>query len=124
MQLAALPEEKTCPKCHILKSASEFSIVKWTYKGKVSYSLQSACKPCIVSHSMARQALKPHKRKTPKQCWVETTDLNHMRSPLNWNDMKGETGSWQYKEYPTCEAGHKYVGERCLPCKYSVYMKI
>ncbi len=115
MQIEELPKEKFCKKCNTTKSATQFSIVKWKYKGIISYSLQSACKVCIVRNSTKLQALKP---KTPKYRGIETEDLNMMKSPLNWYDMKGEKTSYEYKEYPVCQEGHKYVGPQCLPCKY------
>ncbi len=109
---------KHCKKCNTEKPVSHFTPITRYYKDKVYHCYQSACKPCMSRYAVQRVKDGLYIPPARKKRNIETSDLNMMKSPLNWFDMKGEKTSYEYKEYPVCQEGHKYVGPQCLPCKY------
>ncbi len=109
---------KVCKKCKVEKPAEAFYLIPVTYKGKTSHYLDSRCKQCKYIRARELLALKAPK-KAP-QLYDAQKDFKPMRSPINWPTMKHHTLIEKHSIYPTCSKGHKYVGTRCLLCKYSL----
>lgn len=114
-----MPTEKLCKMCNEVKPRSSFSITRSKYKGTTYENLQSYCKPCV------RIKFNKWKDDNPQKCkknsrMLGVGALKTMSGPISWNYLKGKSMLNQYKVYPLCEDGHRYVGPECLKCKYSV----
>lgn len=115
-----LPKEKHCKKCNTTKPSEAFSISKSRYKEKIYYTLQYACKPCVVERSKQQVSEPRYIRPSRKKVINENSEIKMMQSPMAWEFHKKGVQVSESKIYPTCSEGHRYVGKQCLPCKYGV----
>ena len=75
--------ERTCPKCKVLKSVSEFNDSKWLHN---KAGVEVYCKPCAVVHSAedrsrnsSRNSVRDSKRRRTPEVLTHKSILDRMR---------------------------------------------
>ncbi len=121
----ALPTEKYCKGCDTIKPANTFSVVNRKYKSvsgveSIYVCLQSSCKSCMAACAKKHAKsgyIRPSRR---GKILNDHKEIAAMQRAPSWMMQKTGYEASQYKIYPTCVEGHKYVGPICLPCKYGI----
>lgn len=113
---------KVCTKCKEDKPADAFKVQKSTYvgvKGTYTYvKLSSLCRDCMNAYLKAYR--EKHRKPKKEKVLNDHKELAMMQRAPSWALQKRGYEKSEYKIYPTCQEGHRYVGPECLPCKYAL----
>lgn len=113
---------KICIKCKEDKSADAFKVQKSTYvgvKGTYTYvKLSSLCRECMNTYLKAYR--EKHRKPKKEKVLNDHKEIRLMQRAPSWAMQKTGYEKYEYKIYPTCQEGHRYVGPECLPCKYAL----